>query len=313
MTIALPAGIQVFERGWLSANNILCRDTDETVAGVVVHHTLIDSGYVTHAEQTVALLRQALNGASLTRIINTHLHSDHCGGNAALQEAWSCQIAIPVAETKAVETWDESLLSYRATGQQCPRFRHSEVLTPGDILQLGGHNWHVYAAPGHDPHAILLFAPEPRVLIAGDALWQHGFGALFPELDGDGGFAEQRSVLQLIATLDAKIVIPGHGPMFTDVSDALARAHSRLDYLEADPRRNAQHAMRVLIKFWLLQRKRVADVELLSWMVSTDYIERVRVRFYDDAPMLDLMQEAIQGLVKTSAVRVEAGTIIDQA
>ena len=37
----LPASLQVFERGWLSANNVLLFDGDEA--------TLIDSGYVSHA------------------------------------------------------------------------------------------------------------------------------------------------------------------------------------------------------------------------------------------------------------------------
>ena len=73
-------GFHVFERGWLSANNILLFDDDSAV--------LIDSGYVTHAPQTVALVQQALNGRMLDLLLNTHLHSDHCGGNQALQQAY---------------------------------------------------------------------------------------------------------------------------------------------------------------------------------------------------------------------------------
>ena len=53
----LPASLQVFERGWLSANNVLLFDGDEA--------TLIDSGYVSHADQTVKLVRAALDGRSL--------------------------------------------------------------------------------------------------------------------------------------------------------------------------------------------------------------------------------------------------------
>jgi len=73
----LPAGVQVFERGWLSSNNILLTDADSA--------TLVDSGYFSHAAQTLALLEHALAGRALDRLVNTHLHSDHCGGNAALQ------------------------------------------------------------------------------------------------------------------------------------------------------------------------------------------------------------------------------------
>lgn len=49
-----PDAMQVFERGWLSSNNILFQGRDDTA--------LIDSGYVTHAPQTLALLRHSLAG-----------------------------------------------------------------------------------------------------------------------------------------------------------------------------------------------------------------------------------------------------------
>ena len=259
MIARLPDSMQVFERGWLSANNVLF--TGEETA-------LVDSGYVTHAPQTLALVRHALGGRALDRLMNTHLHSDHCGGNAALQAAYGCRTAIPAAESAKVAAWDEDALSYRATGQQCPRFGFDAVLTPGDELELGGLRWQVLGAPGHDPHALLLFCADEGVLIAGDALWENGFGVIFPELAGEPGFDETRATLDLIATLDARVVVPGHGRVFDDVPGALARAYSRLDYLSSDPRRNAENAVKVLVKFLLLERQRIALVELPLLLAS---------------------------------------------
>ena len=51
-TLSLPAGVSVFERGWLSSNNILIQGAGGTA--------LIDSGYCTHADQTLALLEREL-------------------------------------------------------------------------------------------------------------------------------------------------------------------------------------------------------------------------------------------------------------
>ena len=34
-------------------------------------------------------MEQALGGQPLERIVNTHLHSDHCGGNRALQARYA--------------------------------------------------------------------------------------------------------------------------------------------------------------------------------------------------------------------------------
>lgn len=61
--LRFPASVRVFERGWLSANNILLLDGDEA--------TLIDSGYVSHAAQTVELVRSGLDGRRLRQLINT--------------------------------------------------------------------------------------------------------------------------------------------------------------------------------------------------------------------------------------------------
>ncbi len=259
MTPRLPATMQVFERGWLSSNNILFTGPDTA---------LVDSGYVTHAPQTLALVERALDGRPLGRLLNTHLHSDHCGGNAALQAVHGCHTAIPVAEAAKVAAWDEEALSYRATGQQCPRFGFDAVLAPGDELDLGGLRWQVLGAPGHDPHALLLFCAQEGVLISGDALWENGFGVVFPELAGEPGFDEVRATLDLIGTLDARVVVPGHGRMFGDVRAALGRACSRLDYLAADPRRNAENAVKVLVKFLLLERQRIALAELPGLLAS---------------------------------------------
>ena len=249
MTPRLPDTMRVFERGWLSSNNVLF--TGDSPA-------LVDSGYVTHAPQTLALVRHALGDRALGRLFNTHLHSDHCGGNDALQAAYGCHTSIPAAEGGKVAAWDEDALSFRATGQQCARFGFDALLAPGQVLELGGMAWDVLGAPGHDPHAFLLFCRSERILIAGDALWENGFGVIFPELDGASGFAEARATLDLIGTLDARVVIPGHGRMFGEVPGALQRAYSRLDYLSADPKRNAENAIKVLVKFLLLERQRIA-------------------------------------------------------
>ena len=298
----LPPSMRVFERGWLSSNNILFSGCDET--------TLVDSGYVTHAPQTLALVEHALNGRRLDRIVNTHLHSDHCGGNAALRMAWDCRIAIPAAEADKVRDWDEVALSYRATGQQCARFSFDELISPGDVLTMGDLQWQALAAPGHDPHALLLWCAREGILISGDALWQNGFGVIFPELAGEPGFDDVRATLELIAALGAQVVIPGHGAPFTDVEAALQRAHGRLDYLSADPVRNAENGIKVLLKFLLLERRRIAVAEIERLFGTLPLLVCARERFLPRAPA-ELAQWAAKALEKAGAARVEGGWLVD--
>lgn len=296
----LPPGIQVFERGWLSSNNILLIDEHTTA--------LVDSGYQSHSGQTLALVRAALGGRGLDLLINTHLHSDHCGGNALLQQNYACRTLIPIAEAPAVANWDQDLLSYRATGQQCQRFTFDGCIAPGDMLRLGGLDWEVLAAAGHDPHSMILYCASQAILISADALWQHGFGVIFPELEGNSGFAEQASVLELIATLDLRLVIPGHGAPFTDVPAALQRARSRLAYLRAEPGRNARNALKVLIAFLLLEARQLSLAALASQIQSSSAMQAATRQLA--LPADQLITQLVAELVRAGAARLQDDVLI---
>ena len=302
MALRLPPSLHVFERGWLSSNNILCIGRDDTA--------LLDSGYVTHAPQTLALVRHALRGRPLDRLLNTHLHSDHCGANALLQGVYGCHTAIPARDAAMVAAWDEDALSYRATGQQCARFGFDALLAPGDVLVLGDLRWTVLAAPGHDPHALLFFCADEGVLVSGDALWENGFGVIFPELAGEPGFDEVGATLELIAALDARVVIPGHGAVFGDVAQAVGRARSRLDYLLADPVRNAENAVKVLLKFLLLERRVLALAALPGLLTAIPLVETVRTRVLRREPD-ELAQWATAALLRAGAARIEGPLLVD--
>jgi glyoxylase-like metal-dependent hydrolase (beta-lactamase superfamily II) len=269
----LPAalqGLRIFERGWLSANNVLLLGEQDHPGAA-----LIDTGHASHVDQTVALVKQGLQGQSLRCVVNTHLHSDHCGGNAGLQRAFSAPVFIPPGGFEAVRVWDAGALSYRATGQTCERFEVHGSLRPGESFLWGERRWDILAAPGHDPDAIMLFDAAHGVLISGDALWENGFGVVFPELDGDHAFDDVAAVLQQIETLNVQWVIPGHGAPFADVSSALARAHSRLARFRESPADHALHAAKVLLKFHLLEVQGQSLSALHLWVGDTPLMRSI--------------------------------------
>jgi len=308
----LPAGLQFLQRDWLSSNQVLLFDDD----GGERRATLVDAGYVKHAAFTVALVRRALqqrgmSDRQLPDLLNTHLHSDHCGGNAALRQAFGCRVRVPQAEFEAVRRWDEDALTFRATGQRCARFAADDVLQPGEALTLGGTQWRVLAAPGHDPHSLILHCPEHRVLMSADALWENGFGIIFPELEGKSGFAEQRAVLDLIAGLEVDTVLPGHGAPFADVEPALERAYARLDAMQADPVRNARNALRVLIKFLLLEHERTTLDQLVHLLRDATVIHCAAQ--LTGRPLPQALEWGITELARQGALRTHAGGVIENA
>ena len=295
-------GLAVLERGWLSANQVVFRPSAGAPA------TVVDTGFSGHVEQTLALVDHALAGEPLRRIVNTHLHSDHCGGNAALQRRGVVETWIPASSLAAVERWDEAALSYRLTDQPCPRFQAGHALVAGERIALGEAEWQIHAAPGHDMDAVMLFEPQTRTLIAGDALWEQRLAIIFPELVGEDGFGPTRATLSLIERLQPRVVVPGHGRPFDDVGQALAASRERVAAFERHPERHAQHAARALLMFHLLEVRQAGFDELVAWMRQTPIYQTVARRAgLDDAGAADWAASHVRRLVD-DGVLLEQGS-----
>jgi glyoxylase-like metal-dependent hydrolase (beta-lactamase superfamily II) len=306
-TRAAARGMQVFERGWLSANNILF--ADETGA------TLIDSGYVSHAEQTCALVTRAIAHHAvpqLRRVINTHLHSDHCGGNALLAKRTRCAIVVPEGNAFGVRNWDQRFLTFESTGQRCDRFPLTDTVSAGDVLTLGGGEWEALAAPGHDVDELMFFCKDEGILISGDALWEDGCGAIFPTASPKTlaeDFAAAFETLDLIDSLDIEVVIPGHGKPFIDVDGALARARSRMQRLSADPARNARHVGKVLLKYRLLDERRMSVETVRTMFRETPVLRHAnRDLALSSAAFAEL---AMEELVRVAVARRDGDWLLD--
>jgi len=301
-------GLRVFERGWLSSNNVLIHPAHGERGAV-----LVDAGHVNHAAQTVALVGHALGETPLARIVNTHLHSDHCGGNAALQRAFGAQATVPPGHAEELRRWDEAALSYRATGQRIERFDFADTSSPGTPLVAGGREWQVLAAPGHDPHSVLLFDAGSGLLLSADALWENGFGVVFPELVGEPAFDDVRATLEMIAALPVKLVVPGHGAPFNDATAALQRARVRLAGMQAQPAKHAAHALKVLLKYHLMEERRQALPDLLDWVEATPLTSELWMRFAPRglASLRDWTMQALEELAARGVVRREGEVVVD--
>ena len=298
----LPSGVHFFERGWLSANNILLLDATQAI--------LVDTGYHTHAEQTLGLVQRKLHDRTLSHIVNTHLHSDHCGGNARLQHAFPDVLThIPPGLAEHVRNWNPYALSYTPTGQECPAFALSDVLQKDRCFVVAGLTWEVHSAPGHDPHSVILFCPQEQLLISADALWENGFGVVFPEIEGDEAFQEVADTLDLIESLKPKIVLPGHGTAFTDVDGALSRARSKLDMFMTSPEKHAFYAAKVLLKFKLLELQQVELPMFLTWARNTEYLATLYAKQGKSVGMDAWVQQLCEAMQRSGACKIHHNMI----
>lgn len=301
-------GLAVFERGWLSSNNVLVH-----AAAGEAGAWLVDTSHVNHAEQTLALVQRELAGRPLAGMANTHLHSDHCGGNALLQRVFGAPLSVPPGLAGAVQAWDDEALSYRSTGQRMEAFSHQALLVPGQVLVAGGREWELIAAPGHDPHMVMCFDRAHGVLLSADALWENGFGVVFPELTREPGFDDVQAVLDLIAQLPVRVVVPGHGRPFTDVPQALARANSRLQGFRSDPARHARHAAKVLLKYHLMEERQQPLADVLQWATSTPLLQALWQHFGDGRTdgLTAWASRSIEELVSAGALQLRGQVVHD--
>ena len=297
----LPDTLLVLERGWLSANNVLGFTGDAA--------TVIDSGYVTHAPQTVDLITHALAGRRLEQLINTHSHSDHIGGNAALQARFGCRITVPAGLDATIAEWDEAALLLSPLDQQGARFQHDALITAGDEFTMGELNWQALAVPGHDMDALAYYNPEQRILIAGDALWENGFGLIFPTLLGsEDGLAATRETLEMLGRLPLRLVIPGHGRPFADAAGAIERGLQRLARIENDGEGLAWHGIRTIASFALLEKQRLPADEFHALIANLPFTNAVNQRFLQRAPD-EVARRCIADLLHSGAIRLTHGWI----
>jgi glyoxylase-like metal-dependent hydrolase (beta-lactamase superfamily II) len=291
----------VIVRDWLNANHILLKGRDRTV--------LVDSGYGRDAAITLAKVSTELAGRPLDWLVNTHCHSDHMGGNAAVRRAHGCRLSIPVGEAPLIDAWDEQTLWLSYADQRCERFAFDDTIAPGDVMDWGDLAWRAIAAPGHDMGALMFHCEEERLLITGDALWENGFGVVLPGPGREERLAAARSTLESIAGLDVGTVIPGHGAPFSNVAEALERSLRRLEAFERDELRMARHVLKVMFVFSLLDRQRLPLGRIPEYLATVPLYADFNARYFQLSEVA--LAELIVGeLERAGAVKKSNGNLI---
>ena len=307
----LPADLQLFQRGWLSSNNVLCLGEQPA---------LIDTGHDKHAELTLHLVQTALlGGPPLHTIAHTHLHSDHCGGTALLQQAYpQAHTLVAASSWDSVQQWDMQRLSYVLTGQHCGRFAAQGVLQPGSVVRLGAYDWEVHATAGHDSDAVMLFEPRLRLLLAGDALWQSQLSIVFDELpcfDRDG-FAGFEATLAQIERLQPRVVVPGHGAAFGEaegaaVTAAIASARKRIALFREQPEQHARYGAKALIKYHLLDVEHLTLEAFGQWLAGAPVFAELHATLGDGISLEAWLEDILDELERKDAIWRRDGEIGD--
>ncbi len=186
--------------------------------------TVVDSGVPMRAKEVFETVKRA-GGQPVERLIITHWHFDHAGGNEEFARAGATIFA--TSATRERLSTDQYTAVFKLTTKALPSIARPTVTSDDFELHVGAHTLHLIAVPpAHTDGDLIVHFPTLDVIHTGD-LFSNGF---YPNIDASsrgwiGGMVAAADRILKIAGPKTRI-IPGHGPVGT--RDDLAAARKML-------------------------------------------------------------------------------------
>ena len=276
-----------------AVNAYLVRDGDR--------YLLVDCGWNRQEswERLAEALRRLGAGPDQVRwVFATHVHSDHYGLAGRVRQSSGAVVSLGRRER-------ESLLAYRDHPQEARRRTAERLrqlagedvarlleagaagspdsrppadpdiyLSGGEDLLLGGRELEVLATPGHTRGHLCLYDRGHQILFAGDHVLPQITPSIGVELHRPGSpLADFLSSLELVGDLPCRLVLPAHGPVFTDLKGRvleLAEHHRlRLEECLEQVAQGARTAREVADRLpWTRHRRRFQDLDPFNQMLA---------------------------------------------
>lgn len=116
---------------------------------------MIDTGM---SRRDLGAFVKTLTNLPVTKVINTHGHFDHTGGNGFFKEAYMHPKATKVAKVVFGDPGDYPL-DYEI-----------KTVTEGDVIDIGNRKLEIFEIPAHSPGSIAILDTKYRILFSGDEL-----------------------------------------------------------------------------------------------------------------------------------------------
>ena len=201
-----------------------------TGAGVVVIDAL---GSPALANELIAEIRR-VTPQPIRYVIATHYHADHIYGLQAFQAAGATILAHQAGRDYLGS--DAARLRLETSRQELfPWIDDKTRIVGADRwldaddtnLRVGAHEFQIrHVGPAHTSEDLVVFVPNSGVLFAGDLVFQGRIPFV-----GQADSRQWITSLTQLTDFNARLVIPGHGPVSTDPEADLALTRDYLRYL----------------------------------------------------------------------------------
>lgn len=268
---------QLSDRVWAMISTPLAGGGDEAMrtfanGGIVAGRSgvLVVEGFASEAgAQWMAAAALEVTGRRPTHIVLTHHHGDHSSGLAGYRAGGSSPIYVTTEVTR--DTLRESAARRGQASPAVAALADAELVTPAvaQVIHLGGMRVTVTPRSGHTASDLVVTVDDPRVVFAGDLLWN----GLFPNYRDTIPSVLSREVRAMTEEQSARYV-PGHGSIPTphelrnylqllDIVEAAARSAYKAGVSAEDAAREFRPPP--ALGEWTMFSDRYYQVALSAW------------------------------------------------
>jgi hydroxyacylglutathione hydrolase len=281
-----------FRHTYPSANMVLVRGA---------RPVLIDTGFGSDLADTKRLLHAAgTPPEQLALIVNTHYHSDHCGGNAGLQARYGTPVAAHYDDADLINRRDPAACAAEWLDQPVEPYRVERPLHAGDTIDTGDVLLEVLHMPGHTRGQISLYAPDFGLAICGDTVHADDVAWINRFCEGQDALDRAIASVERLARLPLRRALSGHGAPIDDPTAAFDSALRRYEKWQREPEKIAWHACKRIFTYQLMLAGGMQRDALAAYLPTCSWFDDYSRQVFGVAPA-EFVEPLVAELLRSRA------------
>ncbi|MDD4636407.1 MAG: MBL fold metallo-hydrolase [Bacteroidales bacterium] len=174
---------------------------------------LIDAGMWTEKEEEELARYIEQHDLTLSCLLNTHMHFDHCMDNAFIFQKYGLRTTAHTRDEFFVQNIALQAAQFNIKLRRDPQ-EIGSYINEGDEIHFGNTTLKALHVPGHSPGSIVYYCEKEAVIFSGDVIFKGSVGRA--DLPGGDFHTLIKGIKEKLLPLpDETVIYPGHGPKTT--------------------------------------------------------------------------------------------------